>query len=153
MIRLGGQRDGIEPVGEHEEAHGLHAQLPRGGEVLDRHVGLGAVGRDPGHRRPGLAGVLQVRHRAQPRQQQDRDLRRHCFLGGGADQPDIVHRREAVVERRAAQPVAVGHLDDRYAGAIQPGDHRAGHLLVELMSLGMGPVPQRRVGDANVEIV
>ena len=44
-----GERSRRRLVAEHEETDGLHAQVSRRTEVLDRDVRLGAVRRDPGH--------------------------------------------------------------------------------------------------------
>ena len=79
---LRSQRGGVEPVGEHEEADGLHPQIPRGREVLGGHVGLGAVGRDPGHRRARLAGLPEVLDGTHAGQQQHGDPRGGRFTGG-----------------------------------------------------------------------
>jgi hypothetical protein len=98
---------GRGPVRQHQEADGLHAQVAGQPEVLDRHVGLGAVGGDPGHRRAGLAGLAQVVLGADAGQQQHRDLGLPGLVDPGRDQRDLVDQGEAVVERGAAEAVAV----------------------------------------------
>jgi hypothetical protein len=50
--------------------------------------------------------------------------------------------REAVVDRRAAQPVAVGHLDQRHAGGIQCGGDRDHLLDRDLVLLGVHAIAQ-----------
>ncbi len=123
-------------MGEHQEADRLHPEVPRGTEMLDRHVGLGAVRRDPGDRRARLTRPPEVFHRAHSGQQQHCDLRGLRFFGRGPDEPDLVHRGEAVIEGRAAEAVAVRDLDDRHPRRVQGGDHLTNLMLGE-------PVPHR----------
>ena len=111
--------DGADPVREHQEANGFHAQVARGREVLDGHVGLGAVGRDPGDRAPALVDLAQVLHGAQTGQHQHRDLGLRRRLTAAATSLGRLTQAEPVVEGRAGQPVAVGHLDDLDAGGVQ----------------------------------
>ena len=88
-------------------------------DVLLGDVRLGAVGCDAHGRHAALVGQLQVLDGADPRQQQGghpgalelRDHRAQVFL--------VAVRRKAVVDRGAAQAVAVRHLDERHAGRVQ----------------------------------
>ena len=68
------------------------------------------------------------------------------------DQLAFVGAAEAVRERRAAEPVTVGDLDHRHAGVVEGGDHGANIGFGELVTIGMGAVAQRRIGDANVDV-
>ena len=147
---LPGQPGRVQPVGQHQEPDRLHAQVTRRGEVLDRHVRLGAVGGDPGHRRARLARLAQVLDGADAGEQQHRDPRGPRLVDGRPDQRDLVDQREAVVERRAAQPVTVRYLDDLHPGAVQGADHRPDLLLGELVPHRVRTVPQRGVGDADL---
>ena len=70
-------------------------------------------------------------------------------LGRGSISSCSAVVREAVVEGRPAQPVAVGHLDDRHAGGVQRRDDGAHLVLGELVALGVRAVAQRRVGHAG----
>ena len=123
--RLLGQLVRPDPVREHQEADGFHAQLAGGGEMLDRHVGLGAVGGHPGDLRADTvhlaAGSSTV---PRPGSTSTAIFARFTVLDGGLDQLGVGAQAEAVVERRAGQPVAVGHLDDLQPGRVQ----RAGDL-------------------------
>ena len=137
-------------VAEHEEADGLHAELARGAEVLDRDVGLGAVRRDAHDLHPGGRGALEILDGADARHEQGGDARARGLVGGGGDERELVRGREAVVERRAAEPVAVGDLDDRHAGVVERADGVAHLALGELVRHRVAAVAQRRVGDADV---
>ena len=66
MIRACAAASPVRSVAEHEEADGLHPEGARRAEVLDRHVGLGAVGGDPGHRGADRVRMPEVLDRAQP---------------------------------------------------------------------------------------
>ena len=59
-------------------------------------------------------------------QHQEGDLGLLGGLRGELDQLLLGGLGEAVVERRAAEAVAVGHLDDRHARGVERGDDRAG---------------------------
>ncbi len=85
-----------------------------------------------------------------PGQHQERDLGLLGGLGRELDQLLLGRLGEAVVEARPAEPVAVGHLDDRHAGGVQRRDDGVHFLLGELVTLVVRPVAQRRVGDADV---
>ena len=118
-------------------------------EVLDRDVGLGAVGGDPGHRRAGLAGVAQVVHRADAGDEQNGDPGRGGLLGAARIRTIVLDLGEAVVERRPADAVAVADLDDLDAGAVERV-HGGPHLcLGELVRHGVAAVAQRGVGDPD----
>ena len=122
-------------VAHHEEADGLQADLAGVAEVLDRHVGLGAVSGDT----TDLAAVVtrseNVVLDSDPGEGEESDLRVLRGLRGGLDELLLVGSAEAVVERSAAEAVAVGHLDDRHAGAVERTDHRHDVLAGELVTL------------------
>ena len=146
---LPGQLLGRGAVAHHQEADRLHAERPGQPEVLDRDVRLGAVGGDPGHRGAGLASVAEVVHGADAGDQQDGDLGRGRLLGRRTDQDDVLDLGEAVVERRAADAVAVADLDHLDAGAVERV-HGGPHLrLGELVRHGVAAVAQRGVGDPH----
>ena len=107
IARLPGQLRRIDAVREHQEADGLHPEIARRGEVLDRRVRLGAMGGDPGHRRAALMGVLEVMDRADSGQQKHRDTSLFGLFDGAAYQRELVRAGEAVVEAGAAEAVAV----------------------------------------------
>jgi hypothetical protein len=143
------QLGGPDPVRQHQESDGLHAHLPGGGEVLEGHVGLGAVGGDPGDRGAGIAGAAQVLDRPDPGQQQNGDLGVAGLVHRRGDQLDVVDGGEPVVERRAAKAVAVGDLDDLNAGRVQ-GVHDPAYLLLgEPVRHRVTAVAERGVGDSN----
>ena len=139
-------------VAEHEEPDGLHAERAGRAEVLDRDVGLGAVGGDAGDRGAGRVGVLQVVHRAEAGEHEDGDLGLGGLVDGGRDELHLVDLGEAVVEARAAEAVAVRDLDDLHAGRVE-GVHDAAHLLLgELVAHRVRAVAQRGVGDPQVAL-
>jgi hypothetical protein len=135
-------------VRHHQEPDSLHAKIPRQPEVLDRHVRLCAVRRDPGYRSASLARAAQVIHGADARNEQDGDRRLPRLLHAGPDEVQLVLAREAVIERRAAKTVAVRHLDDGHAGRVQRVHRRADLLGRELVRHRVTAVPQRGVSDA-----
>ncbi|MPN52124.1 hypothetical protein SDC9_199778 [bioreactor metagenome] len=137
-------------MGHHQEADGVHLQLARQRDVLLGDVGLGAVGGDTDGVHPEIARHLQVIDGADARQQQRRDLgllhlgnhRAEIFLVGV--------RREAVIDRRAAEAVAVGDFDQRNAGGVETGGD-ADHLVeAHQVTLGMHAVAQRHVVQGDV---
>ena len=70
-----------------------------------------------------------------------------CFISGiTAPQVFLVAvRRKAVVDRAAAQAVAVGHFDQRHAGLVQAAGDRCHLLQRDLVALGVHAVAQRHV--------
>ncbi len=73
-------------------------------------------------------------------------------LGSELDELLLGRLGEAVVERRSAQAVAVGHLDDRDAGGVECADDVAYLLRHELVPLVVRAVAQAGVGQAQVEV-
>ncbi|SKU49982.1 Uncharacterised protein [Mycobacteroides abscessus subsp. abscessus] len=148
--RLLGQflrRDGVR---HHQEANGFQTALTGEPEVLDRDVGLGAVSGDATDRPAVALRLDDVFLGAYARQHQEGDLGIRRGLGGKLDQFLLRGFRESVVERGSAQTVAVSHLDDRDAGAVQRR-HDSPHLVRgELMPLVVRAVTQRRIGDPHV---
>jgi hypothetical protein len=101
-------------------------------------------------RRAVVGGLADVVLQAHAGQHQERDLGPRGGLDGDLDQIVVGRVAEAVVERGAAQAVAVGHLDDRDARVVERGDDR-GHVLAgELVLLRVRSVTQRRIGDPDV---
>ena len=130
---------------------GLEAELAGEPEVLARDVGLGAVRGDPADLAAGVLGRADVVLGAEAGQHEEGDLGLLGRLHRGADQVELGRVAEAVVERRAAEAVAVGDLDDRHAGVVEGGHDVDDVLGRELVALGVRAVAQRRVGDAQVE--
>ncbi len=97
--RLPGKLARPDPVREHEEAHGLHAEVARGGEVLDGNVGLRAVRSDPCHRGANVMRMAEVVDGAYTRQQEYGDRGLPSLVDGGGDQVELVDLGEAVIER------------------------------------------------------
>ena len=126
------RRDG---VAHHQEPDSLQAELAGQTEVLDGHVGLGAVSGDPADRAAVVLRLLDVLLGAHTGQHQERDLGFLGRLGGQLDQFLFGRLGEAVVEARPAQPVAVGDLDDGHARGVQRRDDRADFVLGELVAL------------------
>ncbi|MNW09279.1 hypothetical protein D3C71_2062390 [compost metagenome] len=58
--------------------------------------------------------------------------------------------REAVVDRAAAQAVAVGDLDQRYAGGVQALGHGDHLLEADLVALGVHAVAQAHVVQGDL---
>ena len=126
------RRNGVR---HHQKAHGLKAPFAGEPEVLDRHVGLGAVGGDPADRPAVTLGLNDVFLGAHPRQHQEGDLRVLGGVGGEFDELLLGSLAEAVVERRSAKAVTVRDLDDRHAGRVQGRDDRVHLVAGELMAL------------------
>ena len=138
-----------DAVRQHEEPDRLQAEPPGRGEVLHADVGLGAVRGDARDLGTAVVGVLDVADRGHPGQHQERDAGLPGLLDRGGDQRELVGAGEAVVEARAAEAVAVAHLDHPDVGRVERG-HDAAHLsLGELVAHGVAAVAQRRVGDAD----
>jgi len=140
-------------VGQHQEADRLVAEIVGSREVLDGDVRLCAVGGDARDGRSGSVSSAQILDRADTREQQNGDLRPARFVHGRGDQRQLVRARETVVERRATQPVAVGHLDDLDTSRVERMDHGSDLTLVELVLHGMAAIAQRRVGDTYLRLV
>ena len=140
-------------VAHHQEADGLQAELAREPEVLLGDVGLGAVGGDPADHAAVVLGGADVVLGADAGQHQEGDLRVLRRLRGDLDELLLGGVREAVVEARPAEPVAVGHLEHRHTGLVERGDHRAHLVAGELVPLVVRPVAQAGVGQADVEVV
>ena len=141
------RRDG---VGHHQEPDGFQAQLAGQPEVLDRDVGLGAVGGDPADRAAVVLRLFDVFLGADAGQHQEGDLGLFGGLGGELDQLLLGRLGEPVVEARATQPVAVRHLDDRHARVVERGHDGADLVLGELVTLVVRAVAQGRVGHPDV---
>ncbi|SKX84099.1 Uncharacterised protein [Mycobacteroides abscessus subsp. abscessus] len=109
-------------MAHHQESDGLQTQLASQPEVLDRHVGLGAVRRDAADLTAVVLRRPDVVLGAEPRQHEERDLGALRGLGGRLDQFLLRGFGEAVVERRPAESVAVRHLDHRDSGVVERAD-------------------------------
>ena len=147
---LRGQLLRRDRVAHHQEPDGLQAQLAGQAEVLDRNIGLGAVGGDPADRAAVVLRLLDVFLGANAGQHQEGDLGFLGRLGGQLDQLLLGGLGEPVVEARAAQSVAVGHLDDRNARGVEGGDDGTDLVLGELMALVVAAVAQGRVRHPDV---
>ena len=107
-------------VGHHQEADRLQPERPGQPEVLDRDVGLGAVCGDAHDRDTDVAGMQRMSSIVpMPGTISAAILACVARLDGGLHQQPLVGQREAVVERRAAEAVAVGDLDHRHAGGVE----------------------------------
>jgi hypothetical protein len=129
-------------VGHHQEAHGLEAELAGQPEVLDGDVGLGAVRGDAADRATVVLRHADVVLDPDPGQHQERDLGVLRGLRRDGDQLLLRCLREAVVEGRAAKPVAVRHLDDGHARLVEGRDDGAHLLDGELVPLVVRAVSQ-----------
>ena len=141
---------GGDGVAHHQEPDRLQAELAGQPEVLDRHVGLGAVGGDPADRAAVVLRLLDVLLGADTGQHQEGDLGFLGRLGGQLDQLLLRGLGEPVVEAGSAEPVAVGDLDDRHARRVERRDDGADLVLGELVALVVAPVAQRRVRHPDV---
>ena len=147
-----GEHLGRLGVAHHQEADGLQAELAGQAEVLDRDVRLGAVGGDPADLAAVVLRGADVVLGADAGEHQERDLGPLRGLGRDLDQLLLGRLREAVVERRAAEAVAVGHLDHRDAGGVERLDDVVHLLRGELVPLVVRPVAQAGVGQPQVEV-
>ncbi|MNE57994.1 hypothetical protein D3C80_1529980 [compost metagenome] len=119
------------------------------GDVLLADIGLGTVGGHPQGAHAQAMGHFQVFHRADARQQQrrhlgllhQRDHRRQVGL--------VTVRREAIVDRAAAQAIAMGHLDQRHPGGIQAAGDALHFIQADLVPLGVHAVAQAHVMYGN----
>ena len=134
------------------EADRLHPERAGRPEVLDRHVRLGAVRRDPGDRGAHLVRLVQVVDGAEAGEHEDGDLGLGGLLDGGLDELELVDLGEAVVEARPAEAVAVRHLDDLDAGLVEGVDDAADLRLGVLVAHRVRAVAQGRVGDPQVAL-
>src|SRR5581483_6922773 len=73
-------------------------------------------------------------------------------VGGGRQELLLRHLGEAVLERRAAEAVAVRDLDDRHACRGQPADHGADLLRRELVRHGVAAIAQRGIADTGIDV-
>jgi len=88
--RLAGEPGWSKAMCEHEKPDRFHAEVARGAEVLDRHVGLRAVRGDPRHRRARVPRFLQVLNRAHTGEQQHGNPRSGGFVDSGGDEVDLL---------------------------------------------------------------
>ncbi len=149
QLALGSQAFGAVHVRHHQEAHGVHAQVAGVGDVLFADIGLGTVGGHPQGTHAQAVGHLQVLDRADAWQQQRRDLgllhqRNHRRQVGL-----VTVRWEAVVDRAAAQAIAVGDFDQRHAGGIQAAGDALHFIEADLVALGVHAVAQAHVMYGN----
>ncbi|MCY1442278.1 hypothetical protein D9M71_586420 [compost metagenome] len=133
----------------HQEADGIQAHLAGHADVLLGDVGLGAVGRHANGGYAAAVGHLQVLDRADAGQQQRRylgllELRNHRLKIFA-----VAVRREAIVDGRAAQAVAMGDFDQRHAGGVEAGGHRNHLLQADLVALGMHAVAQAHIVQSD----
>src|ERR1700757_1059509 len=108
LLRQNGRRG---HVAHHQEADGVHAEIPCGGDVCGRGVGLRAVGGYAHYRRARVVSVFEVVHGANARQHKRRDLRAVHGAGGGFDPLHIRMRAEAVDTTGPGKTVAVRDFD------------------------------------------
>jgi hypothetical protein len=141
---------GTDQMGHHQEPDGGHADVSGQAEVLWGDVGFGAVGRHTDQLCAEVPGPQQIVLRADPRQQEDGQPARGEYVGGGGDQLQLVDQRQAVVERRTAEAVAVADLDPGDTGPVERGGHRPHLLGGEAVPLGVAAVAQRRVDDGDL---
>ncbi len=134
----------------HQEADGLHAEVAGKPEMLDGHVGLGAMRGDPGDASTDVARSAKIVLGADARHQENGDRGLGGLLDTCPDQGQLVLAGEAVVERRAAQPVPVRYLDDGHAGSVQRVHGGADLGLGELVRHRVAAVAQRRIGDPQL---
>ena len=137
-------------VSHHEESDCFESTLTREAEVLDGYVGLGAVSCDTADGRTVVLRDDDVVLDAQSGQHQEGDLRVCRGLDGSFDEFLLGSLREAVVEGGSAETVAVSDLDDRHSGSVEGTDDGSYFVDGELMTLVVGAVAQRCVGDADV---
>ena len=131
-----------EGVGHHQETDRLQTEFTRQAEVLDGHVGLGAVRGDAADRAAVVLRLPDIVLGPDARQHQEGDLGVGDRLGGDLDQFLLRGFGESVVEARSAEAVAVGHLDHRHTGRVQGRDDGLHLLLGELVTLVVRSVPQ-----------
>ena len=98
---------------------------------------------------PRLVRHLQVIDGADARQQQGRHLGLLHQRDHGAQVFLVGVRRKAVVDRGAAQAVAVGHFDQRHAGRVQAAGDGYHLLQRHLVALGVHAVAQGHVVDGD----
>ncbi len=149
---LPGQHLRRPAVRHHEEPDGLQAEFAGEAEVLDGDVRLGAVGGDPADRGAVVRGLADVVLEAETRQHQEGDLRPAGGLHRGLDELLLRGVAEAVVEGGPAEAVAVRDLDDGHARVVECADDGGDVVDGELVLLGVGSVPEGRVGDPDVQV-
>ena len=146
---LGGQRLGAGQMRHHQEPDGGHAEVAGQAEVLWGDVGLGAVRRHPDELGAEVLGPGEVVLGADAGQEQHGQPAGGQHVGGGGDELQLVDQRQAVVERRAAEAVAVADLHPGDAGAVEGGGHRPHVLHGEAVPLGVAAVPQGGIDDGD----
>ena len=106
------------------DAHGIDAEVDRGGEVaLDR---------------------------AETGDDEDAELRAAKMGARDLQHRDIRHQALAELERRGGEPVAMSDLDDRDARGLGGGAVRGDLRRVELVHHGVVAVTQRGIADQDV---
>ena len=129
----------------HQKADRVESELARERDVLLGDVGLGAVRGDADRGDAEIFGEMQMLDRADPGQQQRGYFGAFDRADHGAKIFFVGVQRKTVVHRRAAEPIAVRHFDERHARRVESrGD--AAHLLErDLMTLRVHAVAQAHV--------
>ena len=132
-------------VRHHQEADGVHVEFACHIDVLFRHIGLGAVRGHTDGVHAQLFGLEQVLNGADARQQQRGYLGFFHQRNDGAQVFFIAVRRKTVVERGAAQAVAMGHFNQWHAGVVQTTGDGFHVVQADLVLLGVHAIAQGHV--------
>ena len=135
----------FDHVRHHEEADGVESELARERDVLLGDVRLGAMRGDADGGDAAVLREVQVLDRADTGQQQRRDLGSGELRDHTAQVLLVAVRRESVVDRGAAQAVAVSDLDQRHTGGVERGRHRHHLFERDAMRLRVHAVAQAHV--------
>ena len=136
-------------MAHHQESYGVHVELACEGNVLLRHIRFGAVRRYADRMDAEFVRHFQVIDGADARQQQRRDLRALEQRNHGAEIFLVAVRGKAVIDRRAAEPVAVRNLDERHARFVEAARDRAHLVEGHLVTLRVHTVTQRHVVNGD----
>src|SRR5260370_42603394 len=117
--------------------------------MLEAYIGPRAHGRSPGHRRPGVAGQLEVVLGAAAGQDRDGDMGAPGDARGRLEQFLVAVARPAVLDRAGSEAVPVPDGDRPYAGLIQRSRDRLDVIDSELMRDGVRAVTERGVHDPH----
>ena len=131
------------------EARDVHAELASLGDVLDRNVGLGAMGRDANRPHADAVGSFEILDRPDARKQQGGEHTVGQDIGDLFEPLPIGMCAEPVVERRSGEAVAVGDLDGIAPCRIDRLCDLANMIEAVLMADGVHAVAQGDVLDVD----
>ena len=151
--RLLEQLLGGRHVAHHEDAlhHNIH--LAEKGDLLARHIGLGAVGSHSDLVDPTLERRFEIAfHGGEPRYRQDSEPRLVEFAACRLQHLGIAQCCSTDLYRRGTKSVSVPHFDDVDSCSLRSAGVRANIVGAELMGNGVVAIPEGEITDRDLTL-